>query len=72
MIKLSVYEDNAGALILARTLTPKFTPHCKYYATKPILFCENINERKIALLRVTTAEQLGDLLTKGIPRETFK
>ena len=27
LMKVSVQEDNAGVLILARTLTPKFTPH---------------------------------------------
>ena len=68
---MSVHEDNAGALILARTLPPKFTPHSKYYATKTIWFPEEINKRKIALLEISTIDQLGKLFTKGQHRETF-
>ena len=70
--KMSVHEDNADALILARTFPPKFTSPSKYYATKTIWFCEDINKRKIALLKIATAEQLGELLTKVIPRATFE
>ena len=32
----SIHEDNAGALILAKTLPPQFTPRSKYYASKTI------------------------------------
>ena len=71
-IKVSVHKDNAGAIILARTLLPKFTPPSIYYATKTIWFCGEINKRKISFLKITTSEQLGDLFTKGLPRETFE
>ena len=37
-MKLSVHKDNAGALILARTLPQTFTPRSKYNATKMIWF----------------------------------
>ena len=33
-----VHEDNLGALVLAETLPPQFTPRSKYYATKTIWF----------------------------------
>ena len=67
-MKVSVNQDNADAIILARNLLPKFTPHSKYYANKTIWFCEDINKRKIALLRIATTEKLGDLFTKDLPR----
>jgi hypothetical protein len=35
-INISVHEDNSGALVLAETLPPQFTPRSKYYATKTI------------------------------------
>ena len=70
LMKVSVHEDNSGALILSRTLTPKFTPRSKYYATKTIRFRGEINKRKISLLKVATTEQLGDLYTKGLTRST--
>ncbi len=37
-MKLSVHEDNSGALVLAKTLPPQFTPRSKYYAIKTIWF----------------------------------
>ncbi len=35
-MKVSVYEDNLGALLLAESLPPQFTLRSKYYATKTI------------------------------------
>ena len=35
-MKFSIHKDNAGALILARNVPPKFTPHSNYYTTKKI------------------------------------
>ena len=49
-MKVSVHEDNAGELILARTFPPKFTPSSKYDATKRIWFCEEINKTDIIQL----------------------
>ena len=37
-INVSVHEDNLGALVLAETLPPQFTPRSKYYAIKTIWF----------------------------------
>ena len=71
-MKLYVHENNSSALILARTLPPKFTPRNNYYATKTIWFCEDINKRKIVLLEIATTEQLGDLFTKGLSGATFE
>ena len=31
-----VHEDNAGALVLAETIPPEFTPRSKYYAIKTV------------------------------------
>ena len=44
-INVSIHEDNAGALILAQTLPPQFTPQSKYYASKTIWFHEEINKK---------------------------
>jgi hypothetical protein len=53
-MRVSVHEDNSGALVLAETLPPQFTPRSKYYATKTIWFCEEINRRGIKLLKKTS------------------
>ncbi len=71
-IRVSVHEDNSGALVLAETLPPQFTPHSKYYATKTIWFCEEINKHEIKLLKIETSEQLGDMFTKVLAKITFE
>ena len=71
-INVSIHKDNAGELILAKTLTPQFTPCSKYYASKTIWFREEINKRVIKMLKIDTVEKMGDILTKGLPRETFE
>ena len=71
-MNVSIHENNAGALILAKTLPPQFTPRSKYYTSKTIWFREEINTRGIKLFKIDTVEQLGDILTKGLPRATFE
>ena len=71
-MNISVHEDNSGALVLAETLPPQFTPRSKYYATKTIWFREEIHKRGIKLKKIETSEQLGDIFTKGLPRAIFE
>ena len=72
LMHVSFHEDNAGALILAQTIPPEFTPQSKHYAIKTIWFREEIQKRGIKLLKIDTVEQLGDIFTKGLPRATFE
>ena len=69
---VSIHEDNAGALVLAETLPPQFTPRSKWYACKTIWFREEIVKQSIKLIKIETAEQLGDLFTKSLPKVTFE
>eukprot|EP00804_Cyclotella_cryptica_P030032 CCRYP_016931-RB/>CCRYP_016931-RB protein AED:0.13 eAED:0.13 QI:0/-1/0/1/-1/0/1/0/99 len=71
-MNVPIHEDNAGALVLAETLPPQFTPRSKHYAIKMIWFHEQIVKRKIKLVKIDTVEQLGDLFTKGLTRVTFE
>jgi hypothetical protein len=71
-MNISVHKDNLGALVLAETLPPQFTPRSKYYATKTIWFREEIHKRGIKLKKIETSEQMGDIFTKGLPQETFE
>ena len=72
VMKVSIHEDNAGALILAQTLPPQFTPRSKHYAIRTIWFREEIVKRGITLLKIATGEQLGDIFTKSLPKVTFE
>jgi hypothetical protein len=67
-----IHEDNAGALILADTLPPQYTPRSKHYHIKTIWFRELIKKLKIKLVKIETVEQLGDLFTKALPRVQFE
>ena len=71
-MKVSIHEDNSGALVLDDTMSPQFTPRSKYYATKTIWFCEEIHKRGIKLLKIDTTKQLGDIFTKGLAQPTFE
>jgi hypothetical protein len=67
-MNVSIYEDNLGALMLAKTLPPQFAPQSKYYAIKIIWLCEEIFKRDVQLHKINTVEQLGDIFTKGLTR----
>ena len=41
---VSIHKDNAGALVLAETIPPQFTPRSKYYAIKTVWFREEIQK----------------------------
>ena len=41
---VSIHEDNAGALVLAETIPPQFTPRSKWYALKTVWFREEIHK----------------------------
>jgi hypothetical protein len=64
IMNVSIHEDNSGALVLAKTLPPQFTPQSKYYAIKTIWFREEIVKRGIQLQKINTVEQMGDIFTK--------
>ena len=71
-MNVSVHEENAGSLVLARNLTPQFTPRSNYYATKNIWFCEDIVKRAIKIFKIDIVELRGGLFTKFLPRTTFE
>ena len=69
---VTIHEDNSGALILANTLPPQFTPRSKHYAIKTIWFREKIVEHGIKVVAIDTKLQRGDIFTKMPPKEVFE
>ena len=67
-----ICENNAGALVLAETIPPQFTPQNMYYAIKTIWFREEIQKKGIKLVKIDSVEQLGDIITKVFPRPAFE
>ena len=71
-MKITLHEDNSGALILAKTIPPEFTPRSKFYALKTIWFREQIVELGITMIKVDTKYQWGDICTKMPPVVTYE
>jgi hypothetical protein len=68
-IHCKAFKDNAGALELAKM--PKLRPRTKHIATKYHHFREYVSTKRIALMKVTTTDQIADIFTKPLPVELF-
>jgi len=66
----TVYEDNRGALELARE--PKFRPRTKHIATKYHHFRNAVAKGQIKILPIDTKEQQADIFTKPLPKPQFE
>ena len=64
-----VFEDNNGTLILASM--PRMTPHSKHIAVKYHVFKEHVQTGQIQLVKVESANQMADCLTKGLEKTMF-
>ena len=62
-INVSIQGYNTGALVLVDILLPQFTPRSKSYDYNTIWFQEEIQKRKIKLVKIDTPEQLGYIFT---------
>lgn len=71
-MNVTINEDNAAALILAKMLPPEHTPRSKFFHLETVWFREEIVKRCIELKKVVTTDQLGDMFTKGLPRVAFE
>ncbi len=48
------------------------TPRSKHYAVKYHWFREQIGPRNVELVKIATADQLGDVFTKGLDKIFFQ
>ncbi len=71
-MKVFIYEDNLGTLVLAKTMPPQFIPRSKYYAIKTFWFREEIFKRDIHLNKINTVILFGDIFTKSPTRVVFE
>ena len=69
-IKCTVFEDNNGALSLATNQC--ITSRTKHFLVKWHFFWSHVRTGKIQILKIDSAHQRADYLTKGLPRETFE
>ena len=66
----TVHEDNNGALLLATN--QKITARTKYFLVKYHFFWDWVKKGDVKIVKVDTKEQIADIFTKGLPRETFE
>ena len=70
---IKIHEDNVGALTPASLEPQRRTPRSKHYAIKYHWFREKVADPslRITIVKIDTANQLGDLFTKGLPLSSF-
>ena len=73
-ISSDVWEDNEGALTLAKLEPPRMTPRSKHYGIKYHWFREIVSspDSNIKLNRVDTTINLADIFTKSLSKVTFE
>ena len=73
-IHIKIHEDNVGALRLGKLEPRRMTPRSKHYAIKYHWFREHVADpsKRIELTKIDTANQLGDIFTKGLTRASFE
>ena len=66
-----IHEDNVGTLILGKLEPRRMTPRSKPYAVKYHWFRVELEPRNVELVKIATANQLGDIFTKGLGAVAF-
>ena len=69
---IEIHEDNVDALTLGKLEPRRMTPRSNHYAVKYHWFREHIGPRNNQLVKISSSNQLGDLLTKGLSRVLFQ
>jgi Reverse transcriptase (RNA-dependent DNA polymerase)/GAG-pre-integrase domain len=69
-IHCRVFEDNSGALAMART--PKMRPRTKHMNIKYHHFREAVSKGDVTIHAIRTDEQIADIFTKPLAEELFK
>ena len=65
-----IFSDNQGAIQLVKN--PKFHKRTKHIETKYYLIREKYERQEIDVFYIHTKQQLADLLTKALTRDTFE
>ena len=69
-IKCKVFEDNIGALELAKA--PKLRPRTKYIGIQYHHFREYVAQKKIHISHVSSNEQITDIATKPLAKGQYQ
>ena len=70
----TIWEDNVGALTLAKLELPRMTPRSKHIAIKYHWFRSFVTPdgpKKLDVVKVESKKQLADIFTKGVGPALF-
>ena len=68
-VHCTVFEDNSGALELARL--PKIRPRSKHINQSYHHFREHVERQEVSIQSTPTEDQMADILTKPLPEPSF-
>ena len=71
-MRTTVWEDNSGALTLANLEPGRMTPRSKHYGVKYHWFRSHLKPNNIEVIKIDTADQQADILTKGLRTQKFE
>ena len=72
LMRVTVWEDNTGALTLANLEPGRMTPRSKHYGVKYHWFREHLKPNNIQVLKIDTKDQQADMLTKALRTDKFE
>jgi hypothetical protein len=70
--RTTVWEDNAGALKLTTLEPGRMTPRSKWYGIKYHWLRSKLKPNCIDIIKIVSADQRADFLTKSLRREKFE
>ena len=72
--KTTVWEDNMGALHLAKLSPGQYTPRSKHYAVKYHWFRSHLSDttNRTSVEHIDSHSQKADVLTKSLTKTTFE
>ena len=75
LFRTTLWEDNMGALTLAKMAPGRITPRSKHYALKYHWFRQFMQPNSteyVVVKKIDSNEQLADILTKGLTKAKFE
>ena len=72
--RTTIWEDNNGALALAKMQPGQHTPRLKFYDCKVHWFQSHLRDptKRITIEKIDTEDQVADLFTKPLLKELFE
>ena len=71
-IHSTIWEDNAGCVILANLELPRMTPRSKHYAVKYHWFRDKLSPNNIEVKKIDGENQIADIFTKALRTDRFE